>query len=314
MASWAGSARPVRPRQGQPAVAQVVPAAGPAGSPSAAYLASGRPRCPGAPAASTSSSAARTTSSGTSGTGRLVRLGEPRRLLPGARPSQRGRRAGWTFRPRPRHSCGTSGTTAAGPAGRASAAPDVGAGRGVLGQRPHRRLRPGRTTSCGTSGTRRLVRLGDPRRLPNLGARRLVMGVGPLDVTVRGTDNALWQRGSTAAGPAGRASEAYSPLRRRPSSWGPNRIDVFASGTDQSDVAQAAGGGAHCPAATRKCSPRRTVAINTMVARMRDVYGPSGIEVQLASTENLNLPDPERRRRWRLHARRDDCRAESALR
>ena len=32
------------------------------------------------------------------------------------------------------------------------------------------------------------------------------------------------------------------------------------------------------------------IAINTMVQRMRDVYQPAGIRVQLASTENLNLP------------------------
>ena len=72
-------------------------------------------------------------------------------------------------------------------------------------------------------------------------------------------------------------------------SWGPNRIDTFAVGTDSALWHK---WWALVPTVRvhAKVLTAPNIAINTMVTRMREVYGSVGIGVELASTENLNLP------------------------
>jgi hypothetical protein len=72
-------------------------------------------------------------------------------------------------------------------------------------------------------------------------------------------------------------------------SWAQDRIDCFVIGTDQATWHKWWG---LVPTVRlhAKVLTNPTVAIQTMVDRMRDVYATCGIRVELASTENLNLP------------------------
>jgi hypothetical protein len=72
-------------------------------------------------------------------------------------------------------------------------------------------------------------------------------------------------------------------------SWGPNRIDTFVMGTD-STLWHKWWTLVPTVRLHAKVLTAPNIAVNTMVQRMTDVYRSVGIEVQFASTENLNLP------------------------
>ena len=79
----------------------------------------------------------------------------------------------------------------------------------------------------------RLERLGEPRRRADLRAGRVLVGAGPARrVRARHRQRALAHVVRRTAGAAGRASAACSPRARPRCRGAPDRIDVFAAGTD----------------------------------------------------------------------------------
>ncbi|HEU5202674.1 MAG TPA: hypothetical protein VFU17_00110 [Candidatus Limnocylindrales bacterium] len=112
---------------------------------------------------------------------------------------------------------------------------------------------------------------------------------GRLDVFVAGTDSAMWHKWYQGGWSGWESLGGVLTTAPAAVSWGPNRIDTFVGGTDSALWHK---WWALVPTVRvhAKVLTAPNIAINTMIARMRDVYGPNGIEVQLASTENLNLP------------------------
>jgi hypothetical protein len=112
---------------------------------------------------------------------------------------------------------------------------------------------------------------------------------GRLDVFVAGTDSAMWHKWYQGGWSGWESLGGVLTSAPAAVSWGPNRIDSFVMGTDSALWHK---WWALVPTVRlhAKVLTAPNIPINTMVQRMRDVYGPAGIAVQLASTENLNFP------------------------
>ncbi len=112
---------------------------------------------------------------------------------------------------------------------------------------------------------------------------------GRLDVFVAGTNSHMWHK--WFAGGWSGWEDLGGILTSAPSaaSWGTNRIDAFVSGTDSALWHK---WWATVPTVRlhAKVLTQPNIPVNTMVQRMREVYGAVGIAVELASTETLNLP------------------------
>jgi hypothetical protein len=112
-----------------------------------------------------------------------------------------------------------------------------------------------------------------------------------LDCFVRGTDNALWHKWWNGSGWSGWESLG-GVLTSAPAavSWGPDRIDVFVRGTNSAMWHKWWALVSTVRLHLKVLSTPSSFSIDQMVAGMRQVYNASGIEVTVASTENLNLP------------------------
>jgi hypothetical protein len=111
-----------------------------------------------------------------------------------------------------------------------------------------------------------------------------------LDCFAKGQDNHMWHKWWNGSGWSG-WEDLRGIIDDAPTavSWGANRIDCFARGMDNSMWHK---WWSLIPTVRLhvKILTNPTVAINTMVDRMREVYATAGINVVVASTENLNLP------------------------
>ena len=112
---------------------------------------------------------------------------------------------------------------------------------------------------------------------------------GRLDIFAAGANSHMWHK--WFAGGWSGWEDLGGILTSAPAavSWGPNRIDTFVMGTDSALWHK---WWALVPTVRlhSKVLTTPNVALNTMVQRMREVYGAVGIGVEHASTENLNLP------------------------
>ncbi|MEC5182518.1 hypothetical protein RCH07_003896 [Arthrobacter sp. CG_A4] len=112
---------------------------------------------------------------------------------------------------------------------------------------------------------------------------------GRLDVFGVGTDSALWHKWFQNGWSGWESLGGTLISEPGAASWSPNRIDIFGAGTDSAMW--------HRWWSLRptvrlhaKVLTAPTVAVDTAVQRMREVYATAGIGVELVSTENLNLP------------------------
>jgi hypothetical protein len=112
---------------------------------------------------------------------------------------------------------------------------------------------------------------------------------GRLDVFAAGTDSRMWHKWNQNGWSGWESLGGLVTSAPAAVSWGPNRIDTFVMGTDSALWHK---WWALVPTVRlhTKVLTAPNIAVNTMVQRMRDVYGSVGIAVQHASTENLNLP------------------------
>jgi hypothetical protein len=112
---------------------------------------------------------------------------------------------------------------------------------------------------------------------------------GRLDVFAAGTDSHMWHKWYQNGWSGWEDLGGILTSAPAAVSWGPNRIDTFVMGTDSSLWHK---WWALVPTVRfhAKVLTAPNVAVDTMVQRMREVYGGIGIGVQFVSTENLNLP------------------------
>ncbi|MFC8342189.1 hypothetical protein [Streptomyces sp. NPDC057280] len=112
---------------------------------------------------------------------------------------------------------------------------------------------------------------------------------GRLDVFVAGTDSAMWHKWFQSGWSGWESLGGLLTSAPAAVSWGPNRIDTFVAGTDSAMWHKW-----WTPVPTVRLHAKILTAPNVSVidavARMREVYATAGIAVELASTENLNLP------------------------
>ena len=114
---------------------------------------------------------------------------------------------------------------------------------------------------------------------------------GRLDVFVRGTDNALWHKWFDGGWSGWESLGGVLTSAPGAVSWGPNRIDIVASGTDSAMWHRWWAATLPTVRLHAKVLTAPTLGVATMVARMREAYAAGGVAVELASTENLTLPD-----------------------
>ncbi|MFD9903568.1 hypothetical protein [Streptomyces sp. NPDC059063] len=112
---------------------------------------------------------------------------------------------------------------------------------------------------------------------------------GRLDVFVAGTDSALWHKWYDHGWSGWESLGGVLTSGPGAVSWGPDRIDVFVRGTDNAMWHK---WWTKVPTVRlhAKVLTAPNVSVTDAVARMREVYATAGIAVELASTENLNLP------------------------
>jgi hypothetical protein len=111
---------------------------------------------------------------------------------------------------------------------------------------------------------------------------------GRLDTFVRGTNNAMWHKWYSSGWSGWENLGGVLTSAPDAVSWGANRIDSFVRGTDNALWHK---WWALVPTVRlhAKIVTNPTIPVATMVQRMRDVYASVGIQVQLASTENLSV-------------------------
>ena len=112
---------------------------------------------------------------------------------------------------------------------------------------------------------------------------------GRLDLFVAGTDSAMWHKWFQGGWSGWESLGGVLTTGPAAVSWGQNRIDTFVGGTDSAMWHK---WWALVPTVRvhAKVLTTPNVAINTSIARMREVYATCGIAVQLVTTESLNLP------------------------
>jgi hypothetical protein len=114
-------------------------------------------------------------------------------------------------------------------------------------------------------------------------------GNGRIDVFARGTDSALWHKWYQNGWSGWESLGGVLTSAPGAVSWGPNRIDIFATGTN-SAMWHRWWSAVQTVRLHAKVLTAPAVAVNAAVQRMREVYATRGIGVELASTENLDLP------------------------